>query len=123
MPSPEPAKLEQLQQKLAIELTRAKIEKLRSVRVASNPKPKRFRTRLFEWLFRGGALIAVLAMAAGYIGNREGGATARHIAACERANAAITDDAYNRLLTDAEARRFELQQLQIAERCNRDVEL
>jgi hypothetical protein len=121
VPSPAPAELKQLEQELAVERARTELKQLRAVKVAQ--QPKRLRTKLFEWLFRGGALLALLAMGAGYVGGREGGGTARHVAACERAHAAITDDAYNNLLTETEARTFKAQQLQIAARCNRDVEL
>jgi uncharacterized protein HemX len=113
--------LEELRQELEVERTRAELTKLRAQPVA--PPPKRFRTKFFGWLFRGGALLAVLALGINYVGGREGDDTTRHVQTCERAHAAITDDAYNKLLTDAEARRFKTQQLQIAERCNKDVDL
>lgn len=120
-PSPEARKLEEIQKEVAYERARVELVKLKAVKAA--PKPKRFRTKVFEWLIGGGALLAVGGMATDYAGTREQGLTTRHVEACQRAHEAITDDAYNKLLTPTEAQKFKAQQLLITERCSKDAEL
>jgi hypothetical protein len=76
-----------------------------------------------EWLIGGGALLAIVGLAVGYLGDeQERGATFR-AEMCKRAHEAMLDDQLNRALTEAEQRAFLTAQLRVSIKCAREAGL
>jgi hypothetical protein len=76
---------------------------------------------LSEWLFAGGALIAVVSAALSFSTAERQSAVSLRIEACKRASEAMLDDRYIDALTSSEKRQLALDQLRVTRRCSRDA--
>jgi hypothetical protein len=121
-PAPQPKELKQLLEQVQLERARVELVKLRSARVAA-PARTSFRKKFFQWLIGGGALLTVIGTAADVGKGWEEARTTRHVEACKRAHEAITDDNYNKQLSEGDARKYMDQELRIVQQCNKDADL
>ena len=87
------------------------------------PEGKSIRRMIMEWLFAGGALLAVVGTSLDYLSDQQSSDTSIQIAGCERADAAIRDETLSISLTEAEKQAFKTRKLLISQECDMKVGL
>lgn len=69
-----------------------------------------FRRQIAEWLIGGGALLTIGAAVADWFQDGARNTASLRIETCKRAYEAITDDSYNKSLSDPQIRQFNMRQ-------------
>jgi hypothetical protein len=87
------------------------------------PVEKSIRRMMMEWLFAGGALLAVAGTSLDYLSDQQSSDASIHIAACARADEAIRDETLSISLTESEKQAFKARKLHISQKCDRDTGL
>ena len=85
----------------------------------ANVKPsKSLRRMIMEWLFTGGALLAVAGTSLDYLSDQQNADTSKYIAACARADEAIRDETLSLSLTESEKQAYNTRKLLISQKCD-----
>lgn len=86
-------------------------------------RPRPFLRLALEWLIGGGALLAIVGLAVGYLGDEQERGAAFRTEMCKHAHEVMLDDQLNGALTDSERRAFLTAQLRASLKCAKEAGL
>ena len=109
---------EERQLKLLSEQTYLLQEIVKKLHFANVKPTKSLRRMIMEWLFAGGALLAVAGTSLDYLSDQQSADTSKYIAACARADEAIRDETLSLSLTESEKQAYNTRKLLISQKCD-----
>ena len=100
------------------------LEKIVKTLHFADVKPtKSIRRMIMEWLFAGGALLAVAGTSLDYLSDQQSADTSKYIAACARADEAIRDETLSLSLIESEKQAYNKRKLLISQKCDKEAGL